>query len=252
MKTWLVAASAAFVLLNPSLSGIFAVDQNIRQERVEFAKGASSATVEGQLKGDETVDYLLRAGAGQTLAVTLKKSNPSNYFNVLPPGGTDVAMFIGQTGEDFTGMLPIEGDYTIRVYLMRSAARRNESSDYALTVSVTGEALVPVPASQDAVLPGTTYHAQAPITCVAQAFGETKPQTCEAFVIRWSFGGTATVEIKQEGQFREKARHLRLVTVRNSSCERIADQKCFHIYLMGWMEKRKGDFWISASDKFSR
>jgi hypothetical protein len=42
-------------------------------------------------------------------------------------------MFIGQFGGDFKGILPTDGDYTIRVYLMRSAARRNESSIYTLT-----------------------------------------------------------------------------------------------------------------------
>ena len=70
-------------------------------------------------------------------------------------------MYAGQTGEDFTAVLPTDGDYTIRVYLMRAAARRNESSDYTLTVGVTGQALAPTPASQDALLPGTPFHASA-------------------------------------------------------------------------------------------
>jgi hypothetical protein len=123
-----------------------------------------------------------------------------NYFNVLPPGSKDVAMYAGQTGEDFKGVLPTDGDYTIRVYLVRAAARRNESSRYTLTVSVTGKALEPVAASKDAVIPGTPYHASAKITCVPfiEVFREKKPQECEAFVVRRGFDGTATVEIQQE------------------------------------------------------
>lgn len=75
-----------------------------RQDRLAFAKGASSATVKGQIKGDQMVDYVVRAAAGQTLAITLKPSNPSTYFNALPPGGADVAMYNGQTGEPYTDM----------------------------------------------------------------------------------------------------------------------------------------------------
>jgi hypothetical protein len=165
---------------------------------VTFAAGASSATITGQLKGDVTVDYLVRASAGQTLEVTIKASNLSNYFNVLPPGSPDAAMYIGQTsGDTFSGMLPADGDYTIRVYLMRSAARRNEASTYTLTVRVTGKALAPLPASQDALLPGTPYHASASLRCVTMPYGDAKPQTCQAFVIRRGVEGTATVEVKQ-------------------------------------------------------
>jgi hypothetical protein len=143
----------------------------------------------------------VRAGAGQTLAVTLKGANASNYFNVLPPGSKDVGMFVGSTsGNSFAGVLPADGDYTVRVCLMRSAARRNEASDYTLTISVTGAALAPTPASRDALLPGTPFHASGKIACLPyiEQFRGKKPQQCEAFVIRRGFDGTATVEIPQE------------------------------------------------------
>ena len=65
---------------------------------------------------------------------------------------------------------------------------------------MTGKALATVPASKDAVIPGTPFHASAKITCVPaiEKFREKKPQECEAFVIRRGFDGTATVEIPQE------------------------------------------------------
>jgi len=96
-------------------------------------------------------------------------------------------------------MLPADGDYKVRVYLMRNAARRNEVSNYELTVTVTGQALAPTPASKDALLPGTPFHASAPIACLPTPYGDTKPQRCEAFVIRRGAGGTATVEIPSKG-----------------------------------------------------
>jgi hypothetical protein len=142
------------------------------------------------------VDYVVRAGAGQTLTVTLKKTNPQTYFNVLPPG-TEFAMYVGQTGEDYSGMLPADGDYTVRVYLMRPAARRNEASDCTPGIGVSGKALVPIAASKDALLPGTPYHASTTVPRVP--YLETTPRDCEAFVIRRGFDGTATVEIPLQG-----------------------------------------------------
>lgn len=76
---------------------------------LQFAKGTSSATVKGSLKGNKTIDYKLRAKAGRTMSVTLKTSNGANYFNVLPPGSTGEAIVIGSTsGNDWTGPLPVE------------------------------------------------------------------------------------------------------------------------------------------------
>ena len=67
-----------------------------RKERVTFAKGASSATIKGTLKGGADVDYLVRAAAGQTLEVKLQGTNAQNDFNVLPPGSANVAMYVEQ------------------------------------------------------------------------------------------------------------------------------------------------------------
>jgi hypothetical protein len=197
VRTVAVGAAAAIVLLQSVPAA--AQPAPPRQERVTFAKGASSATIKGQVKGDADVDYLVRAAAGQTITVSLKVSNRSNYFNVLPPGSADAAMYVGQTGEAYTGMLPTDGDYKVRVYLMRNAARRNEVSDFTLTITVTGKALAPTPASKDALIPGTPFHASTSIACLPMPYGDTKPQRCEAFVLRRGEGGTATVEIPSKG-----------------------------------------------------
>lgn len=193
----LLAAAAVLVLLAPMTAG--AQPAPPRQERVTFAKGASSATIKGTIKGYADVDYVVRAAAGQTISVSLTGSNRSNYFNLLPPGSADAAMYVGQDGGPYTGMLPTDGDYKVRVYLIRAAARRNEISNYELTIGVTGQALAPLPASQDALVPGTPFHASGSIACLPMPYGDAKPQQCEAFVIRRSFDGTATVEIRSKG-----------------------------------------------------
>jgi hypothetical protein len=190
---FIVAAIAMAITISQTMVGAVWADAGIRQEIVRFAKGASSAVIKGQLKGDATVDYTVGAAAGQTLTVALQKSNGQNYFNVLPPGSAGSALFVGDTGENFSGLLPADGNYVVRVYLMRPAARRGESTDYTLTIGVTGKPLAPIPASKDALVPGTAYHASAKIKCVP-AF-ETTPRDCDAFVIRRSFDGTATIDI---------------------------------------------------------
>ena len=144
---------------------------------------------------------MVRAAAGQTLTVTLKPSNPQNYFSVIPPV-SDLAMYVGQTADNFTGVLPTDGDYTVRAYLMRSAARRNESSHYTLAVAVTGKPLPPLPASKGVLLPGTPFHALAQIPCMP-AF-DPEPQQCEAFVIHRGLDGTATVEVHGSGNLQRR------------------------------------------------
>ena len=69
--------------------------------------------------------------------VSMATDNSANYFNILAPGKNDEAMFIGSTsGNRFQGILPANGDYKIRVYLMRSAARRGEAADYRLEMII--------------------------------------------------------------------------------------------------------------------
>jgi hypothetical protein len=112
---------------------------DIRTERVHFAKGATSAVVEGTITGYQTVDYVLGASKGQSMNVSMATKNTATYFNILAPGETEVAFFNGSMSENqFEGVLPATGDYRIRVYMMRSAARRNEKANYRLEMIVSG------------------------------------------------------------------------------------------------------------------
>ena len=134
-----MTAKLVVVVLGASIAVCaLAAGPKIREVQVQFPKGETGATMSGMLKGDETVDYKLRAAAGQSMVVAFKPSNPSAYFNVLPPG-SDAALFIGSTsGGRYAGTLAADGVYTIRVYLMRNAARRNEKANYTLDVGVSG------------------------------------------------------------------------------------------------------------------
>lgn len=160
---------------------------------VVFAKGQTSTAITGRIEGRHYIDHTLHAAAGQTLTVRLKAASRSAYFNLLPPGSPDAAMAIGEFSDNqFSGLLPDDGIYTIRVFLNRAAARRNAASNYSLKVGVGGTALKPVSASVDAVAPGTRFHARATVPC-APAY--TQVRECTAGAVRRGFDGTATVEL---------------------------------------------------------
>ena len=114
---------------------------------VAFAKGASSATVKGTIKGDQFRDYQVNARAGQTMTVNLVNPDGRAFFNVLPPGSSGKAVFIGSTsGNSFKGRVPADGATTVRVYQMRATARRGEAANYTLTISIAGAAEAESPA----------------------------------------------------------------------------------------------------------
>lgn len=125
-------------------SAALAQDQ-IRRVDVSFAAGTSGASYSDRIVGYESVEYLLSASGGQQMRIDLNTSNPSNYFNVWPPGG-DTAIFVGSSsGDHFDGVLPRSGEYRVQVFLMRNAARRNETANFTLDIAITG-----------AVAPGST------------------------------------------------------------------------------------------------
>ncbi len=128
----------------------------VREERVEFAQGATSATLEGAVSGYDTVQYSVAAEAGQVMTAGLSSDNPSVYFNVYRPGdvpGQSTAVHVGpRSGNVWTARLRASGDYTLQVFLIRAAARRGEAAEYKLEIAVTGEpaASAEAPAAGDA------------------------------------------------------------------------------------------------------
>ena len=217
LKRDLLVVAGALFLVQPVVGVAAIADPDRRAERVHFAKGATSTVVKGPIKGDHYIDYQLRAGAGQTLSVEMKTGNASGYFNINPPG-SEVAMFIGSTsGNRFSGVLPMDGDYSTRVYLMRNAARRKESARYTLTLDVSGQALVAIPPAQDALIPGTPFHASAKIACTLPFDAKTKE--CGAFVIRRGFDGTATVEVRWGEGFKRRILFVRHEMIAADSTE---------------------------------
>ncbi len=123
----ILALSAALFAASSALA------DDIRTERVHFKKGATSATVAGTIKGYEGVDYVLGARAGQAMNVSMATDNTANYFNIIAPGKTDEAMFIGSTsGNQFDGTHAVNGT----IYL------ETRSEDFQSSYNAAGDTLV--------------------------------------------------------------------------------------------------------------
>ena len=122
---------AALVFTTPAWSA-----DPVHKETVELTAGKTAHSVKGKIKGYATAEYTLTGKAGQTLSVKLKTNQPSNYFNIRQAGQDD-ALFIGSTsGNTYQAKLPADGAYTVQVYLMRNAARRNAVANYTLEMGL--------------------------------------------------------------------------------------------------------------------
>jgi hypothetical protein len=157
----------SFILLASALLfSAFMTNATADTKQIAFAKGKTSATVSGKVKGNDSMDYSLRASAGQTLTVDFKGSKGAAYFNVLPPGSTGEAIFVGSSsGNHFQGVLPSDGDYTVRVYLMGAAEASGKPVSFKLTVAVSASAKSSSAAS------GTGVAEKACLASVAQKVG---------------------------------------------------------------------------------
>jgi len=175
---------------------------DIRPEQVRFEKGRNGVSLKGTIKGDEIVDYRLPATAGQILDVNLQANNRSAYFNVLPPDD-ETALFVGSvSGNSFIGALPRDGEYTVRVYLMRNAARRNESAHYTVTFTMASSKAVSGTAAAN---PPAIYDASGKIQCATG-----KPaldQWCDFRVVRHVATGSAQIWIAHGGTPRQRVLH---------------------------------------------
>jgi hypothetical protein len=180
------------ILAVAALSLAVASEPALAQQKVpvQFAKGASSAKMKGAIKGDQFRDYTVNARAGQTMTVTLSNPDGRAFFNVLPPGSTGEAVFVGSTsGNSFRGPVPGNGVTTIRVYQMRATARRGEVANYSLAIGIAGASGA---TSTDAKVAGTSYNATSIVRCGRNP--DELTGRCQAGVKR-SGNGTASVSL---------------------------------------------------------
>ena len=98
-------------------------------KRIQFARGATATTVNGELARRGIDRYVLTAMAGQLMQVAV---NSSGEAVVLAMQGEDGMILLNRgNGEaDWSGVLPKSQDYIVSVISTGSAA------DYSLTVTI--------------------------------------------------------------------------------------------------------------------
>ena len=192
MKIFAPALIATSLLVSAPL----VMADKVTTERVKFASGTSGTSIQGEVKGYDTMQYLVGAKGGQAMTVSLATKSTSTYFNIFAPGkkpGADEAMFAGdRDGSTYQGTLPANGDYLIQVYLYRNAARKNETAAFTLDVSVNAGSATVDGVEGDANVSGTDLNATGVMPCTREA-GQPM-MSCAFGVIREGNGkGSVTI-----------------------------------------------------------
>ena len=105
---------------------------------VEFDPGSTTATYSDRVVAREVRNYLIDAKKGQRLSVELEAESRYAQF---------IVQFVGQSVYDsrrsgeraWSDELPRDGEYTVRVYLVRADAQRGGVAEYELTIGLEGE-----------------------------------------------------------------------------------------------------------------
>ena len=100
--------------------------------RIEFKRGTTSKTINGQVRGSEEAEYVLAAKKGQRLIIRLTSLPArSSVFQILDPDNETLSL--AQGNYDLLGTLPKSGDYLITVSRPKQSKR---ASKYKLTVAI--------------------------------------------------------------------------------------------------------------------
>jgi len=122
LKIYVFFLSALFLLL---ISAADAAAQN-KKVNVSFKAGTTGATFSNTVSGNASIDYYIKAKAGQKMSVKLDSANTSLYFLVTKSGGAESIADDARDATEWTGELPDDATYIVRVYLFRNAARTNK------------------------------------------------------------------------------------------------------------------------------
>ncbi|MGH9971946.1 MAG: hypothetical protein ACREBG_29715 [Pyrinomonadaceae bacterium] len=94
-----------------------------KTQRVRFPRGRTTAVLHGAVVRGTNDRYILGARSGQTMIVHLSSREKNAVFTILGPDATALpGTEEGLDVSDWTGELPLTGDYSIWVSPMRGNA----------------------------------------------------------------------------------------------------------------------------------
>jgi hypothetical protein len=181
-----VASMLAF-----SSSAVIAGDDD---QRIQFAPGSDSGSVNGTFREGEVDTFVLSAAAGQKMFVSVTPPEAGAAVAAFAPDGSKIGES-PEPGADFSVDLAVTGDYTITV-----GPGRSEVTNYTLFVRIPPMAPAPQPEPSPPTPSPTDCQAStsqriqfAPGTDNATVQGSTPPGTFACYVLRASAGQTITV-----------------------------------------------------------
>lgn len=102
-----------------------------KTQRVRFARGRTTAILKGAVVRGTQDRYILGARAGQTMIVHITSRERNAVFTILDPSATALeGTDEGLDAKDWTGELPLSGEYSIWI----SPTRGNAT--YTLEVTI--------------------------------------------------------------------------------------------------------------------
>jgi hypothetical protein len=99
--------------------------------RVSFDRGATSDSLEGNLKAHQSLDYILRAGEGQILEINVTPEDDDDELQLIIYGVDGDVLRSGRgEGSSFRGELPTSQDYIV------SVRAGDEAADFEMDVII--------------------------------------------------------------------------------------------------------------------
>jgi hypothetical protein len=84
----------------------------------------------------EIVSYVVPLRAGQSLQISLASSNASNCFDIHAPDAPKPIYIGSESGNTHLLHAKVSGEYQVKVFLLRFAARDGQSSQYTLELKL--------------------------------------------------------------------------------------------------------------------
>ena len=127
----------AILLSSVLVQASTAQENPARSERIVFGVGETRVTKSGSLRGADFDEYSFTASAGQNITLTLTTKKNVN-FTLLDK--TTMEALEGDlrpmTVRDWSGVLPKNGEYLIRVFMMPRTGSENRKASYKLAVEI--------------------------------------------------------------------------------------------------------------------
>lgn len=117
-----------FLIIAVVLVGVSTAVGQTKRINVKFAKGATSGTYSNTVMGYGSADFYVNAKGGQQMSAKLTSSNKSLYFLIIrDPANPEAIADDARDATSWSGELPEDGTYIVRVFLVRAEARRNKT-----------------------------------------------------------------------------------------------------------------------------